>query len=111
MIPILSLNDAINYENHLGPAIRTYPLGFGRALRAAMTGWHPQPTLRQKRAVPADSTDVETFRSMSVGDVWLDADLPKVYRYLRQNQSLVIPDTWHEAIKEFDIALDATCPP
>lgn len=91
--------------------LRTYPVCFGEALRTAMKGWHPQPTLRQKRAVPADSTDVDVFRSMSVGDLWVDADLPKVYRYLRQNKSLVIPDTWHEAIREFDMALDAACPP
>ena len=96
---------------YVQPRLRIYPLGFGEALRTAMKDWRAQPTLRQKLPVPVDRTDVEIFRSMSLGDTWADAELPKVYRYLRQNQELKIPDTWHEAMREFDLALDAACPP
>ena len=75
-----------------------------------MQTWRPAPTLRQKKPVPFGSTDVEIFRSMPLADCWLDAELPQVYRYLRSNPKLVVPDTWVDALAEFDKALEAACP-
>ena len=86
-------------------------MGFGKALQDVMTEWRAQPTLRQKRAVPAGSTDLELFQSLSLGDVWGDAALPEVYRYLRANPNLTIPDSWHVAIKEFEDSLAIAHPP
>lgn len=75
-----------------------------------MQTWRPQPTLRQKKEIPFGATDVDIFRSMPLGDVWLDAQLPEVYRYLRSNQKLIVPDSWEVALGEFDAALEAAYP-
>ena len=72
-----------------------------------MGSWHPQPTLRQKKEVPERSSDLDLFNSMRVDDVWADAQLLDVYRYLRSNKNLKMPDSWHDAMLGFDQELAA----
>ena len=93
------------------PSGRVYPVGFGEGLYDIMGSWHPQPTLRQKKEVPQRSSDLDLFRSMRVDDLWSDAQLVDVYRYLRTNKHLKLPDSWHDAMRDFDHELASMMAP
>lgn len=77
-----------------------------------MKGWQPQPTLRQKREINMDLSGRELFVQLPLSDMWGDAKLVEVYRYLRQNTRLKIPNGWDTVIEDFDRELDrANCKP
>ena len=42
------------------------------------------------------------WEEMPIGDIWLDAQLPKVWIYLLSNRHLKVPDSWQKAVKAFD---------
>ena len=65
----------------------------------------PSATMRQKVSLDPKSTDVQIFQNLDLRDVWADADLVSVYKYLRQGVS--VPDTWHEAMAQLDAELTA----
>ena len=75
-----------------------------------MNGWRPEPHLRQKKEVNLGLSDKEVFQSMPLGDVWEDAKLPEVYRYLRKNKKHVIPKSWESVFDDFDAELDQHYP-
>ena len=81
---------------------RTYPTGFGENLAKAMMTWRPQPTLRQKACLDLARSDRELFEEMETGDVWADAELHKVYWYLRTCKHMEIPSSWGPAFSKFD---------
>ena len=61
--------------------------------------------MRQKVSLDPKSTDVQIFQNLDLNDVWADADLVSVYKYLRGGVS--VPDTWHEAMAQLDAELSA----
>lgn len=85
---------------------RVYPFGFGDALRDIMTSWQAQPHLRQKKPVDTSLSDRELFCSMALGDLWPDAKLVEVYRYIRQSRKTHVPPSWVTVFEELDVELD-----
>ena len=85
--------------------LRVYTKEFGFNLVEAAAQHRPSPTLRQKVRVDPKKTDVEISRSLPLGDTWSDASLVSVYRYLRSG--VVPPDTWLDAMAQFDSELAA----
>ena len=71
-----------------------------------MQSWGPQPRLRQKRSVDTKMTDKELFQNMPLGDLWSDAQLVSIYKYLRQSKKTTIPDTWVDVFENLDAQLD-----
>ena len=71
----------------------------------ALDSWRPQPTLRQKVDLDVQLTDRQLFASLELGDVWADAKLPAVYWYLRNLNSLSVPDSWEREFSQLDDAL------
>ena len=71
-------------------------------LAAAMDSWRPQPTLRQKAHVDLARTDRELFEDLQIGDVSADAELHKVFWYLRTCKHTVIPSSWEPAFLKLD---------
>ena len=47
-------------------------------------------------------SDKEIWQEMPVGDLWLDSEVHKVWFYLISNRTLVIPDSWLDAVLEFN---------
>lgn len=88
--------------------LRVYPHEFGDGLCCALDGWRPQPSLRQKKALNPRDTDVQIFASLSLGDVWSDAELIECYHYLRKG-STSIPPSWEGAFRAFDKELARSC--
>ena len=80
--------------------LRVYTKEFGFNLVEAAGRHTPAPTMRQKVKVDPRATDVETFNQLELGDVWADANLVSVYKYLRQG--VTIPDTWHQVFVQLD---------
>ena len=87
----------------------------------------PPADLRYKQPVDLSLSDRKLWQEMPVGDIWLDAQLPKVWSYLLSNRHLKVPDSWYQAIQAFDkevmdleawcddqgfgaLRIDATCP-
>ena len=87
-----------------GPSV--YPPGFGQSLSEALRQWRPQPTLRQKVELDLRRTDRELFSEIPVSDVWADAELPRVYWYLRTLKCLRIPPSWEAQFQELDKELE-----
>lgn len=71
-----------------------------------MDGWRPQPRLRQKRPVDLERTDWELFSRLSLGDVWPDAGLIGVYKYMRHSTKCKIPSSWQCAFDDLDAELE-----
>ena len=71
-----------------------------------MDAWRLQPTLRNKVEVSAGLTDQELFKALPLGDIWLDAELPEVYHYLRRSTKPRIPASWEAAIEAFEMELE-----
>lgn len=90
---------------NLWPVLRVYTKQFGRNLIDAVSYHRVRPTLRQKVPLDPRATDVELFTQLELGDVWDDADLISVYRYLRR--SAPVPNTWEDAMYKFDAELAA----
>lgn len=53
----------------------------------------PRLDLRQKLPINPRHTDLQIFRSLPVGDPWVDAQLPSVFLYLHKIAN--VPDGWH----------------
>ena len=87
---------------HVTRSLRTYPLGLGHGLKEIMTSWQAQPKLRQKRPVDVNLSDREMFNSLPLGDVWADAQLIDVYKYLRKSKNTMVPNTWVPLFEELD---------
>ena len=83
---------------------RVYSYQFGQSLMEAMKWHRPQPTMRHKVKVNPRATDLELFQNLPLHDVWEDAQLVMVYRYLR-NGHVKIPKTWESTICELDADL------
>ena len=76
-----------------------------------MQSWRPEPHLRQKKKeVNLNLSDKEIFQSMPLGDVWEDANLIEVYRYLRTFKKHVVPQSWESVFEEFDAELNRLYP-
>jgi len=73
-----------------------------------MSFHRPRPTLRQKIRIDPRKTDAQLFGELPVGDVWEDAKLVDVYKYLRSGCYDKIPDSWHDVMAEFDRELGLT---
>ena len=71
-----------------------------------MTSWQVQPRLRQKQHVDVNLSDRELFQRLALGDVWMDAGLIDVYKYLRASRKTVIPDTWASAFQDLDTQIE-----
>ena len=71
-----------------------------------MKSHRPRPTMRQKVEIDASKTDHQIFTRLTLGDVWPDAELFKVYSYLRRGSSK-IPDSWESTINELDVELSS----
>lgn len=56
--------------------------------------------MRQKVPVDPKATDVQLFAQLELGDVWEDADIVSVYKYLRQG--VTVPDTWQLNLAKLD---------
>ena len=82
-----------------------YPEEFGRGLHQIMKSWRPQPHLRQKREINLDLSDKELFCRLPLGDLWQDADLVAVYKYLRNSEQTAVPSSWQEVFDELDLEL------
>ena len=67
-----------------------------------MLHWRPQPTLRQKARLDLTRSDRELFEELETGDAWVDADLHKVYWYLRTCKHTEIPSSWSSAFARLD---------
>ena len=89
---------------------REYPEGFGRGLHGALSKWMPQPRLRQKMGIDLSLSDKELFQALPLGDVWEDAKLIEVYRYMRLYKKASIPQSWLPALEELDAELNRVCP-
>ena len=50
--------------------------------------------MRQKAEIDPMRTDLQVFRSLDLGDPWVDAQIPSLYLYLMKNPRLSIPDEW-----------------
>lgn len=75
-----------------------------------MTSWKPQPRLRQKQEVDTGLSDKEIFQRMPLGDLWPDANLVEVYRYVRAHRRSAVPSSWVSVLEELDAELDRVCP-
>ena len=75
-----------------------------------MQRWRPEPHLRQKKEVNLNLSDKEIFQSMPLGDVWQDANLIEVYRYLRKFKKHVVPQSWESVFDDFDAELEKLYP-
>ena len=79
---------------HKTSGCKVYPRGFGEALlrlHKSIKQEAPEPVLRQKKCISLELTDVEIFKNMQVGDLWVDADLYAVYQYLKGNKRAYHP--------------------
>lgn len=85
--------------------VRTYPVQFGEGLRKIVKSWRPQPRLRQKREVNLELSDRELFARVPLGDLWQDADLVSVYKYLRDSKKTAVPNSWQTVFDELDVEL------
>lgn len=79
---------------------RAYTKQFGYNLIDAASRHRPCPTIRQKVPIDPKATDVQLFSQLDLGDVWEDADLVSVYKYLRQG--VTVPDTWQLPLAKLD---------
>jgi len=75
-----------------------------------MQRWRPEPHLRQKKEVNLNLSDKEIFQSMPLGDVWQDANLIEVYRYLRKFKKNVVPQSWESVFDDLDAELEKLYP-
>ena len=89
---------------------REYPDGFGEGLHAFMGHWKPQPRLRQKELIDLSLSDKEVFQSLPLGDLWEDARLVEVYRYMRKYKCYKVPVCWQHVLEDLDAELDRVCP-
>ena len=89
---------------------RTYPKGFGDGLTTIMKHWRPEPHLRQKREVDLSLSDKELFEAMPLGDLWHDAKLVDVYRYMRHHKAYAVPPSWQTILENLDREIDQVCP-
>lgn len=70
-----------------------------------MKSWRPQPHLRQKKEINLSLSDKELFCRLPLGDLWQDADLVSVYKYLRNSEKTAVPSSWQEVFDELDSEL------
>ena len=70
---------------------------------------HSLGCLRHKNTVNPDLSDVELFTALPMKDLWEDAELPSVYFYLRRNRYLMVPESWEDAIHDFDKGVLGLC--
>lgn len=75
-----------------------------------MQRWRPEPRLRQKKEVNLNLSDKEIFQSMPLGDVWQDANLIEVYRYLRKFKKNVVPQSWESVFDDLNAELEKLYP-
>ena len=77
--------------------IRNYPAPFGRKLADL---W--QSLVTNKAGMPSLSPQVpsakETFESLEFSDLWADAQMPSVCRWLRGGKDLEIPETFRGSL-------------
>ena len=75
--------------------LRNYPPAFGKKLSDL---WNL--LVSEKSGMPSLPDPIpsalETFASLDMDDVWTEADMPAVCRYLRGGTSLRIPDSFRE---------------
>lgn len=78
-------------------ACRHYPYRFGlRVLRILPS---LQETGRKEfPEPPSDFDPLECYKQMAFEDLWEDADIEPVIRYLKGNKSLRIPQMWKECL-------------
>ena len=103
--------ECINYYSFARDLIRAYPPAYGAAVASAFGDCPLSPTsikaptpaaVESDRASSSSSnlTDREIFldRVNSTTDLWDDANLGPVLRYLRGNRHLTIPDSWYDTV-------------
>lgn len=50
-------------------------------------------------------SDRELFARVPLGDLWPDADLVSVYKYLRDSKKTAVPSSWQTVFDELDVEL------
>lgn len=87
---------------------RCYTKGFCEKLLELYEGRSGfQPPLRQKLKINPRKSDREIFHEMELGDIWLDAGLHMVWKYVFNNKHIRIPDSWADTMAQFDKELTA----
>lgn len=64
-----------------------------------------QPSLRKRIQHDPKESDRALFAKMDLGDVWMDSKIHMAWFYIYRNKYLRIPDSWLDAITEFDLEL------
>ena len=85
-------------------ALRVYPEKFGRKLLdvyKAADFEECRRDLRKVFAVDPKLTDRENFKQYPTGDIWSDANLLDVVKYVYNYEGLRIPDSWAETMQSF----------
>lgn len=96
-----------------GPAClaRCYPEGFARRLKALWEGRRGIPGhLRHRGHVNPALSDREVFERAPLGDPWVDAGMQHVWKYLWKCKHVDIPDSWIQAMRDFDKELTRVVP-
>ena len=87
---------------------RCYPEGFARRLKEAFENRTGFPRhMRFKYKVDRKLTDRELFQQMPLGDVWVDAKMHLVWKYIYSSKYVTIPSSWENAMRQFDSELTA----
>lgn len=87
--------------------LRAYPRALGYALADLLAEQKPSPQLRGKATLDPLATDRELFDSTPLGDLWWDASLPFVWKYLYANSHVRIPTSWEASMKQLDAEIRA----
>ena len=87
---------------------RCYPEGFARRLKEAFENRTGFPRhMRFKMKIDRKLTDRELFEKMPLGDVWVDAKMHLVWKYIYSSKYVTIPSSWESAMRQFDSELTA----
>jgi len=85
-----------------------YPEGFARRLKEAFENRTGFPRhMRFKMKIDRKLTDRELFEKMPLGDVWVDAKMHLVWKYIYSSKYVTIPSSWESAMRQFDSELTA----
>ena len=58
--------------------------------------------MRYKKSFDTRLNDKDLFLGMEVGDIWVDAGMHMVWKYIYKSSKISIPDSWQFAMKQFD---------
>ena len=91
--------------------LRVYPRHFGQKLLEVYKATDMDSSRRDLRrhfAVEPLLTDRENFELYPLGDLWGDAQLLQVVKYVYNYKGLKIPDSWVNTMEKFMADVDAT---